>query len=467
MIPVTTYCGRSVALFGLGGSGLVTARALAAGGATVTAFDDNPEQVARAEQEGVKTRNLQHEDFDGFDALVLAPGVPLTHPKPHWTVHKAKAAGIPIVGDIELFAAERRAKAPSSTFIAITGTNGKSTTTALIAHILQSAGRETVMGGNIGTAILSAPGLSDRAFYVVECSSYQIDLAPSLDPTIGILLNLAADHLERHGTMENYAGIKERLVANSAHAIVGMDDDYTAGVAAYLSSGKREVYRISTTGPVKPRGVEYTQGSLINHNRHLAHAVARLEGIVSLRGTHNGQNAAAAWQACHLAGLTETEIQDGLASFPGLAHRMELVATCGTVLFVNDSKATNADAASVALDSFDHIYWIAGGLPKAGGIESLKRHFPKITKAYLVGEAGPSFAAVLGDAVPYEISGTLDAAVERASQDASKDTADEAVVLLSPACASFDQFPNFEMRGEAFRAAVGRLKGINMAKEAS
>ena len=224
MIPVTTFKDKQVALFGLGGSGLATAQALVAGGARVTAWDDNPDSVAKAAGLGIGTGDLREADWTHFSAFVLSPGVPLTHPKPHWTVDLAKAAGVEIIGDVELFVRERRAQAAGCPFIAITGTNGKSTTTALIAHILKSSGRDTQLGGNIGTAIMTLDPPAAGRFYVVECSSYQIDLAPTLDPTVGILLNLTPDHLDRHGDMEHYAGIKERLVAASDTAIVGIDD---------------------------------------------------------------------------------------------------------------------------------------------------------------------------------------------------------------------------------------------------
>jgi UDP-N-acetylmuramoylalanine--D-glutamate ligase len=245
MIVASTFSGRHVVLFGLGGSGLATARALHAGGAVLTAWDDNPAQVAAASDQGLPTGDLRAIDWGQIETLVLSPGVPLTHPKPHWTVDLAKGAGAEIIGDIEIFCRERRAKAPAASFIAITGTNGKSTTTALIAHILKSAGRDVQMGGNIGTAILSLAEPTDDRFYVVECSSYQIDLAPTLDPTAGILLNLSPDHLDRHGSMEAYAAIKERLVARSATAIVGIDDSHCAAIAARLQDTGAALVRIS------------------------------------------------------------------------------------------------------------------------------------------------------------------------------------------------------------------------------
>ncbi len=457
MIPATVFAGRTLALFGLGGSGLATAKALQEGGASVLAFDDNPDSVARAEGEGVTTGSLREADWSGFDALVLSPGVPLTHPKPHWTVDLAHAAGIPVIGDVELFSRERERHAPLAPFIAITGTNGKSTTTALIAHCLTSAGRDTQLGGNIGVAVMTLDPPAEHRHYVVECSSYQIDLAPTLRPTVGILLNLSPDHLDRHGTMEDYAAIKARLVRGSRTAIVGVDDDHSRAIADWLTVDNHRILRISQNEPVSD-GVFLDGRMLIRRQPGCADRLFSLEGIGSLRGRHNGQNAAAAVAALESVGLSDAEIQNGLNTFPGLAHRMEQVATVGRVLFVNDSKATNAEAAAPALASFERIHWIAGGLPKEGGIASLDPFFGRIAKAYLIGEAAPAFAATLGERIPYEISGSLDVAVSHAARDAGA-TGEDEVVLLSPACASFDQFRNFEKRGEAFRDAVRSLDG--------
>ncbi|WP_378949933.1 UDP-N-acetylmuramoyl-L-alanine--D-glutamate ligase [Mesorhizobium sp. ANAO-SY3R2] len=461
MIPATSFRGKRVALFGLGGSGIATARALIEGGAEVLAWDDNPESVARAFSGGIPTGDLHGADWAGISSFVLSPGVPLTHPKPHWTVELARGAGVEIIGDVELFARERIAAAPTAPFIAITGTNGKSTTTALTAHILKSAGRDTQMGGNIGRAVMTLdPPQPDRN-YVVECSSYQIDLAPSVNPTAGVLLNLTPDHLDRHGTMQHYAAIKERLVAGSDTAIIGVDDIYCAQIADRLERAGKDVVRISKRLPLTD-GYFADGTNLMEAVDGRYSRIAFLEGIGSLRGQHNAQNALAAVVACLKVGLDLGEIQAGLESFPGLAHRMEQVGRKDHVLFINDSKATNADAAAPALSSFPRIYWIAGGLPKEGGIEPLRGLFPRIARAYLIGEAAPAFAATLGEAAPYEIAGTLAAAVERAAWDAARDDAGgEVVVLLSPACASFDQFKNFEIRGEAFRQAVDAIDGVS------
>lgn len=466
MIPVKGFSGKEVALFGLGGSGMATAEALMAGGAVVAAWDDNPQTRERAQGRGIEPVDLRSADWSGFACLVLSPGVPLTHPKPHWSVELARKAKVEIVGDIELFARERRVLAPGSAFIAITGTNGKSTTTALIAHVIAASGRDAQMGGNIGRAVLTLERPAPDRYHVVECSSYQIDLAPTLDPSVGILLNLTPDHIDRHGSFARYAAVKERLVAGSATAIVAVDDEHCAAIADRAESHGQKVIRIAT-GRVLSEGYFLSGTALMRAEEEGARRVADLSGIATLRGRHNAQNALAAVAALEAAGLAPAEIQAGLESFPGLAHRMQLVARRDRVLFVNDSKATNAEAAAPALSTYDRIYWIVGGLAKEGGIEPLKPLFGRIAKAYLIGEAAPAFAATLGETIPYEISGTIRAAVENAAADSALDDSPEAVVLLSPACASFDQFRNFEVRGEAFQQAVMDLDHVEAIGETS
>jgi len=461
MIAVTTFKGKAVALFGLGGSGLAAARALVAGGAAVPARDDNPHSVAKAAAQGIPTADPRSIDWSGLSAFVLSPGVPLTHPKPHWTVDLAKAAGVEVIGDVELFVRERRAHAPDCPFIAITGTNGKSTTTALIAHILTSSGRDTQLGGNIGTAILTLEPPKAERYFVIECSSYQIDLAPTLNPSAGILLNLTPDHLDRHGTMQHYADVKERLVAGSKFAVVGVDDSFSALIADRVERAGTKVIRISRR-QVLADGL-YAEGSrIIRAETGATSEIADLTDIQTLRGSHNAQNAAAAIAACLAVGVSAEQIRAGLKSFPGLKHRMQPVGRRGSVVFVNDSKATNADAAAPALSSYDRIYWIAGGLPKTGGITTLTSYFPRIVKAYLIGEAAAEFAATLGQAVPYEISGTLERAVAHAAADSALDQGGPSAVMLSPACASFDQYKNFEIRGDAFVGHVRSLQGVTM-----
>ena len=462
MIPVRTFAGQKVAVFGLGGSGLVSASALLAGGADVVAYDDDAQSVVKANAAGIPTADLRNIDWSRIAALVLAPGVPLTHPAPHWSVRLAQKAAVAVIGDIELFCRERRHLAPDAPFVAITGTNGKSTTTALIAHLVASAGLDAQLGGNIGTAILSlAPPQAGRV-HVIECSSYQIDLAPSLDPSVGVLINLSEDHLDRHGMMEHYAAVKERLVAGvprAGTAIVGVDDELCRAVADRLTQSGERLMRVSVRRAL-PAGV-YVEGQWIMRAVDgRATAVAEISGIGSLRGLHNAQNAACAAAAALALGLGPAAIQAGLRSFPGLAHRMEEVGRRGAVLFVNDSKATNADSAAQALACFTDIFWIAGGKPKTGGIESLRSFFPRIRKAYLIGEAAEEFAATLGAGVAHEIAGTLDKALAAAARDAATSAAREPVVLLSPACASFDQYRNFAIRGDAFRDLVQALPDL-------
>ena len=465
MISITTFAGQKVAVFGLGGSGLVSASALLAGGADVVGADDDAQSMTRANAAGIPTADLKTADWSKFAALVLAPGVPLTHPSPHWVVQRARQAGVQVLGDIELFCRERATLAPGAPFVAITGTNGKSTTTALVAHLAASAGMDAQIGGNIGTAILSLEPPRPGRVHVIECSSYQIDLAPSLDPSIGILINLSEDHLDRHGTMEHYAAVKERLVAGmpgDGTAIVGVDDDWCSAIAARLALAGKHVVRISVQRKLSD-GIYAEERRLIRANQAGTNAIADLAGIGSLRGLHNAQNAACATAAALALGLAPAAIQAGLRSFPGLVHRMEELGRLGKILLVNDSKATNADSAAQALACFADIFWIAGGKPKTGGIESLRKFFPRIRKAYLIGEAAEEFAATLGSEVPHEIDGTLNKALAAAMRDAGDSVAPEPVVLLSPACASFDQYRNFEVRGDAFRGLVRALPGVTSA----
>ncbi|HXW25878.1 MAG TPA: UDP-N-acetylmuramoyl-L-alanine--D-glutamate ligase [Xanthobacteraceae bacterium] len=462
MIPLTAFAGRTLAVFGLGASGLAACRSLKAGGAAVIACDDDARKAAEAAGEGFAVADLRHIDWSRIAALVLSPGVPLTHPAPHWSVGLARNAAVEVIGDIELYCRQRRAVAPAAPFIAITGTNGKSTTTALIAHVLNAAGFAAERGGNIGTAILSLEPPRRGHAHVIECSSYQIDLAPSLDPSVGILLNVSEDHLDRHGTLRDYAAIKERLVAGvqaGGTAIVGVDDKWGQAAADRIERAGRAVVRVSVRRPL-PDGLYVEAEQVMQAAGATARPVAHIGGIGSLRGLHNAQNAACAVGAALALGLSAPAIQQGLVSFPGLAHRMEQVGRKGNVLFVNDSKATNADAAARALASFADIFWIAGGRAKSGGIASLAGFFPRIRKAYLIGEAADEFAATLNGRVPNVVVGTLDRAVMLASADAAAAGLAEPVVLLSPACASFDQYPNFEVRGTAFRDLVLALPGI-------
>ena len=465
MTPVETLRGQSVALFGLGGSGLSTARALVAGGAEVAAWDDSSTARERAAAAGIKLVDLAHADWRGFRLFVLAPGVPLTHPAPHWTVNLADEAGVPIIGDVELFVRERGVRAPDAPFVAITGTNGKSTTTALIAHVLEEAGRDVAMGGNIGVPVLDLPPPAAGRTHVVECSSYQIDLAPSLNPSVGLLINITPDHLDRHGDLARYAAIKERLVAQADVALVGVDDEPCRAIYARLKARAGAPQVLAVSGAESPIADVWVSGHRVMAKGEAAPA-ADLVGARALRGAHNGQNAAFAYAATRALGVERDRIARAFETFPGLAHRMEEVGRLGRVLFINDSKATNADAAEKALMSFHDIHWIVGGRPKAGGVEPLRPLFPRVAKAYLIGEASDEFARTLDGAVPYERHGTLSAAIEAAARDAMQSTAREPAVLLSPACASFDQFANFEARGDAYRSHVAKWLAERAAGEA-
>jgi UDP-N-acetylmuramoylalanine--D-glutamate ligase len=470
MTPVTTFAAKTVAVFGLARSGLAAARALVAGGAAVVAADDNAKGRDAAAQAGFRVEDLDTADWGRFAALVLAPGVPLTHPKPHWIVEKARAAGVEIIGDVELFCRERARSCPDAPFVAITGTNGKSTTTALTAHILQAAGRDAQMGGNIGTAILDLAPPSETRVHVIEMSSFQIELTPSLAPSIGVLLNISPDHLDRHGTMRHYAELKARLVARAGHPVIGEDDDWCRDIAERLRLANRSwVDLVSARSRV-------SHGWYANGTELIARApwtgplgaFADLAGIGSLRGRHNIQNALAA-SACALAlGVAPARVAAALKTFPGLPHRLEEIGRLGRTLFINDSKATNADSTATALAAFERdVYWILGGKPKEGGITSLEAFFPRVARAYLIGEATEAFAATLGAKVAFERCGTLDRAVALATGDAAASGAAEPVVLLSPACASYDQFPNFEVRGDAFRTLVTALPGIALRRGVS
>jgi UDP-N-acetylmuramoylalanine--D-glutamate ligase len=461
MIPVAGFQGKRVAVFGLARSGLTAARALIAGGAEVAVWDDKAGARAEAAAEGLPLEDLSLADWNTFDALVLSPGVPLTHPKPHWTVQAATAAKVEILGDVELFArtvaAADQWKKPK--VVAITGTNGKSTTTALLGHMLAAAGKAVRVGGNIGAGVLGLEDMHGGAVYVLELSSYQLDLTSSLKPDAAILLNISPDHLDRHGGMDGYVAAKRRVFLNQGkgdHAIIGVDDAYGQRICTELvAANRRTIWPISAARSMG-RGVYVLQGVLYDGTGDRVVEVADLTRAKALPGRHNWQNAAAAYAVAIALGVERDEAARALLSFGGLAHRMEEVGRIGAVRFVNDSKATNADAARQAMTAIPKFYWIAGGVEKSGGIEPLRDLFPKIDKAYLIGEAAGAFAKTLNGAAPYQLCGDIDRAVEAAFRDAEA-AGGEAVVLLSPACASFDQFPDFEVRGDAFRAAVKGL----------
>jgi UDP-N-acetylmuramoylalanine--D-glutamate ligase len=457
MFTAHAFRNKSVAVFGLARSGISCAQALKRGGARVYAWDDSEPSVAKAADEGIAITNLHTIDFKTLDAMVLSPGVPLTHPEPHWTVVKAKAAGIEIIGDTEVFL--REVASSTAKVVAITGTNGKSTTTALVGHVLKHSGFDVEVGGNIGLAVCNLAQPREGLIYVLELSSFQIDLTPSLAPDIAVLTNLTADHLDRHGSIEHYAEVKGRIFAKqsaSQLALIGVDDDWCRAIAVQSRGAKKlEVSVLRTVdGLSAPDGVIRDA---------VGHALD-LSSMHALRGRHNWQNAAMAFGVARYFNVSVDVIAAGMRSFPGLQHRMQEVARLKAVPFINDSKATNADAAAKALASFDNIYWIAGGMAKSGGIEPLQPYFDKITRAYLIGVAAQDFAKTLGSHVDHVVVDTLDRAVDAAARDATADGDGDAVVLFSPACASFDQFKNFEVRGDAFVNLVAKLPGAVMAQ---
>jgi UDP-N-acetylmuramoylalanine--D-glutamate ligase len=458
LTPATGFAGKAVALFGLGGSGLATAKALTAGGAIVHGWDDGEAGRAKAAAEGLTVVDLKTADWSRYASFVLSPGVPLTHPEPHWTVKLAQAASVEIIGDIEVFFRERAKLAPGSPVVAITGTNGKSTTTALTAHILRAAGRDVQMGGNIGVNILDLAPPSPSRVHVIEMSSFQIDLTPSLAPTVGIQINLTPDHLDRHGTMEDYAAIKERVVASADTAVCGVDDAWSKAMADRRAATGRPLVRVSTGRLVS--GVTARAGTIARMAGGEEIDIASLAGIASLRGTHNAQNAAMATAAALALGVPEAAIQPALRSYASLPHRMEQLGSVGKTVFINDSKATNADSTRGALQGGEGIFWILGGKAKDGGIEELRPLFGAVAKAYLVGAASDLFAATLDGAVPFERCGTLDVATRKAAADATASAFAHPIVLLSPACASYDQYKSFEHRGQHFRDLVTGLPGF-------
>jgi UDP-N-acetylmuramoylalanine--D-glutamate ligase len=448
VIVVDSFAGRRVAVLGLARSGRAAVRSLAAGGAEVLAWDDNSAARGALGAE-FPLSDLAGIDWRGVAALVLSPGIPHSFPEPHPAVAQARDAGVEIIGDIELLG---RAQ-PDAVYIGITGTNGKSTTTALIGHILATAGRRSQVGGNLGTAALSLAPLGADGAYVLECSSFQLELISSLAFRVAVLLNITPDHLDRHGVMDGYVAAKRRIFAGqnaAATAIIGVDDPICRGIAQELGAGPAQIVPISVGEPIAG-GVYVEAGWLVDARGAPPRRVLDLAEVERLPGSHNWQNAAAAYAASRAVGVASEVAAAAIRSFPGLAHRQELVATLHRVRYINDSKATNADATEKALACYEAIYWIAGGLPKAGGISSLTGYFDRIRHAYLIGTATEEFAATLGDMVPHTRSGDLATALRQASEAARRDAVPGAVVLLSPACASYDQFPNFEVRGDTFR----------------
>ncbi len=462
MIPVRGYAAQTVAVLGLGRSGLAAARALEAGGANVLCWDDGEAAREAALAEGLQIEDLSKDRaWVDTSVLIVSPGIAHLYPQPHPIVALAQEKGAVIDNDVGLFfrsfasdAWEELETLPR--VICVTGSNGKSTTTALIHHILSTSGKPCQMGGNIGVGVLDLEPPRDGEIVVLELSSYQTELARALAPDVAVFLNLSPDHLDRHGGHGGYFAAKRRLFTEGSpdRSIIGLDEvegRYLANLMREHHGNGEPVITLSNSRKLQGDGwsVFARKGFLVEWRRGRQMASIDLRGIANLPGAHNHQNACAAYAACRSIGLAPRQIEAALASFPGLPHRAQQVADVGGVRFVNDSKATNADAAEKALMAFDRIRWIAGGVPKAGGIAGLAPLFDRVLKTYLIGDAAEDFAAALGDA-PHEISQTLEAAFAGAVRDASPGE----VILLSPACASFDQFKSFEARGDAFVALV-------------
>ncbi|MBA5724056.1 UDP-N-acetylmuramoyl-L-alanine--D-glutamate ligase [Liberibacter sp. Z1] len=458
-MKIIGFKNSSVAIFGLGISGLAAAKALLGSGVRVVAWDDNPRSLAHAKSLGIDISDFRSVQWSQFAALILSPGAPLTGPQVHWCVGLAKRSGVEIIGDIELFVRERRLSAVNSPFIAVTGTNGKSTTVALISHILSKNSRDVQLGGNIGNPVMSLADFAVDRFYVIECSSYQIELTPTIDPSVGVLLNLSVDHLERHVTLERYAAIKQRLVMMSRHAVVCMNDSLCEGIASNIVAAGHEITRISSQ-PTSSDMELYIDGSYLK-SCETSNVLMDLSGKDNL-GCHNIQNTAAAVVVCLQLGLEIDEIRDSLSSFRGLTHRFQKIAQVREVVFINDSKATNMDSVLQALlTEKRRIYWIAGGLLKSNDVSILFPFLSKIVKAYFIGKAADVLANKLEGKIHFEISKNIDKAVINASNDAVASGL-PSVVLFSPGGASFDQYKNFKERGFAFMSCVSAVKGVKM-----
>jgi UDP-N-acetylmuramoylalanine--D-glutamate ligase len=458
MIAVSHFRNQGVAVLGLARSGLASAQALRAGGAKVLAWDDNAARRAAAAKAGIDLVDLAQADLKSARALVLSPGIPHSFPKPHAVAARAVGAGLPIIGDIELLALTQL----KARFAGITGTNGKSTTTALVGHILSEARRKVQIGGNLGMPALLLEALGSDGIYVLELSSYQLELTHSLVLDVAVLLNVTPDHLDRHGGMAGYVEAKRRIFSHQTGrqtAIIGIDDAICRDIHdTLIAAHAQRVIPISARSQAKG-GVYVRDGNLIDDLDGNAATVLALKDAPHLPGLHNAQNVAAAYAAARALGVDGAACAAAIKSFPGLAHRQELIAAIDGVRYVNDSKATNADAAEKALACYDDVYWIAGGRAKEDGIDALAPLFPRIRRAFLIGEAAQRFAKTLDGRVAYDIAGTLDRAVALAHAAALAEKKPGAVVLLSPACASFDQFQDFEARGEAFRRLVAAIPG--------
>lgn len=448
--PPDLFTGQHFAVVGLGKNGLPAARALMAMGAEVTAWDDSA--AARATADGVRLRDPATGDF-AYDALVLSPGIPHLLPKPHVAAERARAACVPILCDVELLYRAVRMAGSRARFAGITGTNGKSTTTALLAHILAEADRSVAAGANLGPAALSLPLLGDDGIYVLEMSSYLLERLDSLRFDAAVMLNLSADHIDRHGDMVGYARAKravfDRQTAGDL-AVVGIDDAESRAMADGLRLGPARLVTVSGEAKADIWG----DGGIL---RDAMGPIVDLAGAQALPGSHNAQNAAAAAAMALTFGVPRADIARGILSYPGLPHRQQRVGSIDGIVFINDSKATNADSTARALVCHQHIVWIAGGMQKEGGIVPLARYFPRIAQALLIGRDAADFAATLAaHHVPHEVVGTLERAVPAALAAARRTGAK--VVLLSPACASWDQFTGYDQRGDRFAALVDELR---------
>ena len=455
----TPFAGERVLVVGLGRAGLPAALRLAGWGAEVSVWDDGAEARAAAEAAGLALADPAAGGPFRWDALLLSPGIPHRLPRAHPAAKAARAAGAPILCDVEWLWRAVRASGSKARFVGITGTNGKSTTTALTDHLLRAAGRRSAAGGNLGPAALSMDLFDDAGTYVLEMSSYMLERTVSVRFDTAVMLNLSPDHLDRHGDMDGYAAAKARIFARQRPedlAVLGMDDERSRAMRGAVTGRFRPVSGVSP----QPGGV-WAEGGVLRDDGGI---ILDLADAPALPGSHNAQNAAAAAVCALDAGLSRAQVAAGLAGFPGLPHRQEQVGEAGGVVFVNDSKATNADSAARALSSYARVVWIAGGMAKEGGIEGLAPLFPRVARAFLIGRDAPALAETLAaHGVPHEVAGTLDAAVPAAAAAARAGAAP--VVLLSPACASWDQFTGFDQRGDRFRALVGQL-GLGRAAAA-
>ena len=462
MIIIPGIKKKNVAVFGLGVSGIATCEALAASGANVFSFDENAAAREKTAHTEYRCEHPKDWPWDSLEAVAVSPGVPLNFPKPHPLVVKARRENVPVIGDTELFAwainALPEEKRPH--VIGVTGSNGKSTTAKLIGYILKEAGEEVYVGGNIGEAVLSMPAPNPNAYYVLELSSYQLDLTETMRLNTAVFLNLTPDHLERHGSMDGYFQAKRRIFLNQTkddNAVIGVDDEYGEELCTELSSARETGITPILSNGALGRGV-YGLGSRLFVNLDGKTALAGdLSEARSLRGVHNMQNVAAAVAVCAPLGVAPAIAVKTALRFEGLAHRMETVARIGKVLFVNDSKATNIDAVESAIAAYSDVFWIAGGRAKEGGVKALREKLGNVRGAFLIGEAAEQFEMELAGAAPCVQCGDIATAVKEASAAAMASNVKEPVVLFSPACASFDQYKNFEERGEVFRECVNAL----------